>query len=374
MPPIAELAPSVLIVTWDGGGNVSPALGLAARLESGGSQVAVLGQPPQASRVEAEGLTFLARQASDPWDGPTMAAEVATACRDRSADLAVVDYMLPAALCGAEAADVGRVVLVHTLYRALLADGVPGPMMMSGSVDSLNDTRRTLGLPRLAALGDLLASASGVLVTCPSELDALGGEVPGNLRYVDPMLEDPGPDLGWEPPPGDDPLVVVSLGTTPMGEMPVIARILDALATIPTRVVVTLGDHLDPAGLVTPTNARTVGYTRHAAVMPHASLVVTHAGLGTVLAALAHGVALLCLPLGREQPDNARAVVEWGAGLSLPPDAGEAEIRESATRVLDDPGYTRRAVAMQAIIAASPDPVEVLAAMLGPVPPASAPG
>jgi UDP:flavonoid glycosyltransferase YjiC (YdhE family) len=77
----------------------------------------------------------------------------------------------------------------------------------------------------------------------------------------------------------------------------------------------------------------------HADVLPRAAAVVTHAGLGTVHAALAHGLPLVCLPIGRDQPDNA-ARVEWhGAGLRLSPKSSAEVVRAAVERVLGDPAF-----------------------------------
>ena len=82
-------------------------------------------------------------------------------------------------------------------------------------------------------------------------------------------------------------------------------------------------------------------------MLPHADVLVTHAGLGSVVNALAHGVPMVALPLDREQPDNARALVRMGAGAALDPDASAAEIaaavadqlrRSTSPRVTVDPG------------------------------------
>ena len=85
------------------------------------------------------------------------------------------------------------------------------------------------------------------------------------------------------------------------------------------RGIVTLGDHLDPSDLDVPDGVQLSGYVRHTAMLPWASAVVSHAGLGTVLAGLAHSLPLVCLPLGREQPANAEAVARVGAGVVARP-------------------------------------------------------
>jgi UDP:flavonoid glycosyltransferase YjiC (YdhE family) len=85
-------------------------------------------------------------------------------------------------------------------------------------------------------------------------------------------------------------------------------------------------------------------------VLPHADAVVTHAGLGTVLAALTNGVPLLCLPMGRDQGANSEHVEAWGAGRAISPDATVEEIRVALAELLDSPKYRYRARRMADII------------------------
>lgn len=342
----------ILFVTWDGGGNVPPVLALAARLGARGHEVAVLGSASLSGRVAAEALPFSPRLPAEEWDATAQALDVAAAVRRESADLVVVDYMLPGALCGARATGLPTAALVHTLYTANLVDGDLGPMSMAATVDGITATRTQLGMPPVQRLGDLLAEADAVLVTSPEELDAPGHQRPDNVRYVGPALEASGPDAGWRPPgtDGDGPLVVVSLGTTPMDEGPVLQRILDGLADRPLRVVATVGEHLYPSDFRVPDNAVVLDHVRHAAVLPWASVVITHAGLGTVLAALAHGVPMLCLPLGREQPANAAAVERVGAGVSLAPSAAPHAIAEAVDHLVDDGDLRLAAQRLAALI------------------------
>ncbi len=82
------------------------------------------------------------------------------------------------------------------------------------------------------------------------------------------------------------------------------------------------------------------------------ALLVTHAGLGSVVAALAHGVPLLCLPLGREQPQNAAAVARIGAGRVLAPDAAVDDVRAAIVELLANPDYRVAAERMATSIAA----------------------
>jgi UDP:flavonoid glycosyltransferase YjiC (YdhE family) len=103
------------------------------------------------------------------------------------------------------------------------------------------------------------------------------------------------------------------------------------------------GDHLAEADLRLPPNATRTGYVRHGAVLPHADLVIDHAGLGTVLATLAHGLPQLCVPLGRDQPANAAAVSRTGAGVVRVPSSGPDEFGAAALDALADRSMRSRA-------------------------------
>jgi len=343
----AGVARSYLFVMWAGGGNVGPFLCLAERLRARGHAVRAVATAELAARLADAGVDLV----GSPEGWLPGAADVVAAADTNPPDVVVVDYMLTDALGGAERLGRPTVALVHTLYRELLSDGAPHPIGMAGTVDALNPARVAAGLAPLASYAELLAAVDLILVTAPRLLDA-PGDVPANVVYAGPLLEGPGPDAGWAPPRGSGPLVVVSLGTVgdPAHEVPVLRCILTALADLPVRGFVTLPDYVDRAALgELPANVTVSGYVRHAAVLPHADLLVTHAGLGSVVAALAHGVPMVALPLDREQPDNARGLVRMGAGVALEPDASEAEIggavadqlrRSTSPRVTVDPTPT----------------------------------
>ena len=77
-------------------------------------------------------------------------------------------------------------------------------------------------------------------------------------------------------------------------------------------------------------------FVPHQLVMPGASLVVTHAGLGTVMKACVCGVPLVCMPMGRDQFFNAARVEALGAGLTVSVDADAATILDTVRTALDD--------------------------------------
>jgi UDP:flavonoid glycosyltransferase YjiC (YdhE family) len=92
-----------------------------------------------------------------------------------------------------------------------------------------------------------------------------------------------------------------------------------------------------------PANVYTAAFAPHSRLLPLADVVVTHAGLGTVHAALAHGKPLVCLPIGRDQPDNAARLIERGAAIRLAPKTSSATIAESISTVLGDTRYAEAA-------------------------------
>jgi MGT family glycosyltransferase len=141
----------------------------------------------------------------------------------------------------------------------------------------------------------------------------------------------------WEPPwPDGDrrPLVVVTLGTTYMAHEDAFARIGAALEPLSLRVLVLTGPELAPDEVSFPGDAVVLDYVPHAAVLPHASLVIAHGGTGTLLAALGAAVPVVCMPLGRDQPANAARIEELGLGVVVPRDAEPSEIRAAVSSAL----------------------------------------
>jgi MGT family glycosyltransferase len=310
---------SVLFVTWPGGGNVTPLLALGAQLIERGHDVRVVGVPELAPRFEAAGVAYAC-----PEDD--LAAEIERA----ATDVVIVDYMQPLALSVAEASGRPVVAYVHTLYSSQAVTD-HSPIHMGGDVATVNARRAELGLDPVVRVPDLVDRADLVMVTTTEDFDGPDQPVPAKVKFVGPIVEDKGPNTPWEPPFMDDaPLVVVALGSTPMGEEETIVRVLDALADEPVHVFVTVGDHLDPGDFAdVPGNAIVASYVRHAAVLPFAAVFVTHAGLSGIGAAMSCGVPMVCVPLGREQPDNAARVEAVGLGrIAGPGDDLRVVVRE----------------------------------------------
>ena len=160
------------------------------------------------------------------------------------------------------------------------------------------------------------------------------------------------------------PLVYATFGTELPDHGP-LKTVVEAISSLEVRVLATVGprgnrDAFGPQ----PENVTILRYVPQTAVLPHAAAVISHAGSGTVLAALAAGVPQLCLPHFADQPLNASAVAESGAGLTLDANALDRQtIRESVTRLLTETEFRSRTRALRDEIAGMPSP-EAVAALL----------
>lgn len=163
----------------------------------------------------------------------------------------------------------------------------------------------------------------------------------------------------------DRPTVYVSMGTVFNRVGGAYEAIIEALREEPVNVIVLIGANRDPAGFGTlPDHIRVERYIPQSAIMPRTDLVVTHGGYNTVLTALCHGVPLLCLPMGADQPYTAFRVAAAGAGHHLgPTEATPEAIRRSVRTMLNDDLYRRNAARLGAELAALP-PVSTAVAHL----------
>jgi len=137
-----------------------------------------------------------------------------------------------------------------------------------------------------------------------------------------------------------------------MRQEALLERILAALATLPVHVLTTTGPELDPAEVNAPDGIHLRRYMPHSAVLPRAALVVTHAGTGTLMAAAAHGVPTVCIPLGRDQPANAARAAQLGIAVALPADADPEHIAATVRDALASNALRAAAEDFQTVVAA----------------------
>jgi UDP:flavonoid glycosyltransferase YjiC (YdhE family) len=254
-----------------------------------------------------------------------------------------------------------RDAVVAAAVRRLWATGLP----------ALNAARTAWGLGPVGDLYELLDDCARVLVMTSPTFDFPASALPSNVRYVGPQLDDPdwAQAEDWRPV-GDDPLVLVGMSSTFQSQADALRRVADGLGRLPVRAVLTTGPAIDPAEVPAPANVRVVRAAPHREVLREAAAMVTHAGHGSVLKALAAGVPLVCMPLGRDQKDNTVRVLRLGAGVRVGKREHPAGIAAAVRRVLDHPAYAQSARRFAATLAAEaaqhPDALQEVEELLTP--------
>jgi UDP:flavonoid glycosyltransferase YjiC (YdhE family) len=159
------------------------------------------------------------------------------------------------------------------------------------------------------------------------------------------------------------PTVYLTLGTifnTESGDL--FTRALTGLRDLPTNLIVTVGRHIDPAEFgPQPPTVHIERFIPQSLVLPRSALVVSHGGSGSVIGALTHGIPAVLIPIGADQPHNARRCTDLGVAIALDSIAATPhDIRDAARTVLGDPTYRRNAEALRAEIATLPGPDEAV--------------
>jgi UDP:flavonoid glycosyltransferase YjiC (YdhE family) len=119
-----------------------------------------------------------------------------------------------------------------------------------------------------------------------------------------------------------------------MRQEELLLRVAEASAAVGARALVLTGFELSPDEVAWPPGVVARPYLPHAAVLPGAALLVSHAGMGTLMAAFAAGVPSICMPLGRDQSVNAHRAEELHAGVMVAHDAGPEELRAQIRHAL----------------------------------------
>ncbi|GIE76660.1 hypothetical protein Aph02nite_26100 [Actinoplanes philippinensis] len=345
----------ILVVTWDGGGAVAPALGVATELRARGHRVHVLGHPSMCHLIESHGLIAHPYREARPWQPHTrrgagraglaylatcldrgIGRDVTAVLRDHRCHVAVVDCMLLGALAAVRRAGVPHVSLVHTLYRYMRQELATGPFGAAAALTGLRPLR-------------LWDRADRVVVTTAPSLEPPAA-LPANTRVVGPIVPAAAPARS----PGR---VLVSLSSLYYpGQVEALQAIMDAVEGLPVPVVVTTGGAVRPDEIRAPAAVEVRGHVPHARLMPEMSLLVGHGGHGTSMQALAHDLPLVILPAfdRSDQPLVGEALQRAGAARVVPRDAGPATIRAAIDALLSPGPHRAAAARLGAEIRAAP--------------------
>jgi MGT family glycosyltransferase len=393
-----------LLAVIDGGGTVPPAMGLAAELVRRGHAVRVLGDPT------VEALARSARADFSPWrDAPHVnsraqqtamiaavegrnpvrafralrqfagkemsrrfAGDVVATIREFRPDAVLADA-LPGILIGAQST--GRptaALLAQTYVRPtaglpLMGTGwTPGTGLRRGrdtlapkaaswllnrTLSRVNAVATSYGEPQLRDVFESFDRCTRVLVMTSPSFDFVAPRLPANVRYVGAQLDDPGWAASDWHRPGTDPLVLVATSSIFQHQVGLLQRIAQALGRLPVRGLITTGTAVDPAEIDAPPNVEVVQAAPHSRILPDTSIVITHAGHGTTIKALAAGVPLVCIPMGRDQKDNTVRALRYGAGVRLGDRSKPDKIAAAVAEVLNHPHYAAAARNLAGVLA-----------------------
>lgn len=201
------------------------------------------------------------------------------------------------------------------------------------------------------------------LIPSVRELDYGRRDVPPRVHYVGPLAWQPPAPAGapWDAAalPEGRPVVHVAASTMAGADATLLRAAVRGPAALPAEIVVTGGGRLpdDLRREPVPANVHLADWVDHASFLPRCDVVVTAGGSATVVAALAAGVPLVVVPTVWDKPDNARRVVESGAGVRLAPQQCTPErLRDAVEQVLTRPSFRAQARRLAALLARTPGP------------------
>jgi UDP:flavonoid glycosyltransferase YjiC (YdhE family) len=367
----------LLFSVMGGEGHLRPVLPLARAAAARGHEVLVTGAPVVAQVPEDAGLAFATsapdvvphrvplvpvdmerefrglRESFAGWMARARVADLLTLCPSWRPDLIVRDEADFAALVVAE-----RLGLPHARVVVCAAGGLFAAAGLGPPVDALRAEQGLPPDPDLAALDREL-----VLSPFPPSFRDPADPLPDTTQEfrADGPVEAPPPVVARLR--GDRPVVYVTLGTivnTESGD--VFPRVLAGLRDLPIEVVVTVGRSMDPEELgPRPANVHVERFVPQAGVLPYCEAVISHAGSGSVLGALEHGLPLVCIPISADQPLNAARCAALGVGVALDAIAfTPADLRAATVAALEQPAYRAAAARLQAEVAALPPAAEAV--------------
>ena len=177
-----------------------------------------------------------------------------------------------------------------------------------------------------------------------------------------------GTEAPWELPEplasADGPVVYLSLGSLGSGDVELMQRLIDALATTRYRVIVSMGPQHEQLRLAG--NMTGAEFLPQTSILPQVDAVITHGGNNTVTECFFFGKPMVVTPLFWDQYDNAQRVEETGFGIRLDT-YGHApeELTGALDALLADRGLQARLSAVSRRLQAAPGTVAAADAIEG---------
>jgi MGT family glycosyltransferase len=221
--------------------------------------------------------------------------------------------------------------------------------MMSPHRRAIDSETRRLGIPRRGALHECLSPLAQISQTVAA-FDFPRRHLPAGFHHVGPLRtpshkaparSDALPDVR-----PDRPFVFASLGTLQGHRFDVFRRIAKACRQLDAQLLIAHCGGLDArqAQALERAGATWVcAFAPQEAAIARADAVVSHAGLNTVMDAVAAHTPILALPIAFDQPGVAARVRHAGVGLSASPRfTGAGALARRLRRLLDEPGFKAR--------------------------------
>lgn len=209
---------------------------------------------------------------------------------------------------------------------------IPGPLgaarnaaarQLVGAVESrlqlpmLNAAREAAGLAPLPSMHVARHRAARTLAFTAPPFDHVREANPA-IAFVGPCPWDPSGGAAAGPKPALDgrPLALVTCSSEFQNDTRIVTAALAALGTTHQVIATAPGADLDE--LDVPAGSSVHRLLAHAPLLPHASIVVCHGGMGITQRALAHGVPVVVVPWGRDQRDVGVHVTRAACGVVVP--------------------------------------------------------
>lgn len=208
-------------------------------------------------------------------------------------------------------------------------------------------------LPRFGLPADPMAFLAGIeklaLIFLPREFQYAGETFDERFVFTGPCIAERPYQGTWQPASADRPVVLISLGTSARGWPEFFTTAIEAFGNSEWDVLITVGEHTDPAGLgPLPANVDVRRYAPQLDVLRHARLFINHGGMNSVMESLHNGVPMVTVPQTNEQRANALRVQELGLGrLVVREDVTARSLREAADQVTGDASLAGRVQVMR---------------------------
>jgi MGT family glycosyltransferase len=331
-------------------GHAFPMLALGERLVQRGHEVTYETWERWRPHVLAAGMAFVPapeypvfptrEQPLKPYEAVVRAvAPTRAAIAAQRPDVVVHDILTLAPSLAAELEGIPTATLIPHLYP-VTAPGLPPwsigatlPSTRAGEAlwslferplelglrqgrDELNETRSRLGLPATERLHGGQSAALCLVATFPQlEYPRIW---PESVHVVGPMRWEPPGAAVAEPPAGEEPLVVVAPSTSHDPHQRLVRAALEGLRGLDVRVLASLDRRPARRPIRAGRRSKLVNWMSYTQAMAGASLVITHAGHGTVVSALEQGVPILAVPHSGDMAENAARLHWAGLGIRLP--------------------------------------------------------